>query len=86
MITSFISSSRQACHILYKLSIVEGFLGDVESQFGSLENITQFQEVYECVPPELLAITLKEKGIALVTRASTREEKEMKEVCLIADF
>lgn len=62
---------------------MEGLLGDVHSQFGLLENITQNQEVYDCAPAGFMAKTLKEKGKALVSLASTRDDQDMKQVSIM---
>ena len=63
------------------MSVADGLAGNVQSQLGALENITMNQEVHDCLPPGLLANTLKEKGVALVTLALTQEDKEQKQVC-----
>ena len=62
------------------MSLVEAMSGSFVAQLGNLENIISNHNQCGCVPPGLLARTLKDKGQALATVALTRENEDDKQV------
>ena len=80
LINPHLCTYRRASEMLYRMSLVEAMSGSIPVQLGHLENIISNHNQCGCVPPGLLARTLKDKGQALATIALTRGNDEDKKV------